>query len=62
MRKLGTAMEFALVLAFGATLAVRAVGSPFDPPAPPAPLPSFEQIEAAVVGAEARAAEVNGRR
>lgn len=61
MRNIGTVAEFALVAAFVA-LTVRAAGSPEGAPARPAPLPSFEQIEAAVAGAEARAIEVNGRR
>jgi hypothetical protein len=60
-RQLGSIVEFALVIVFGATLTVHTVGSPMAAPEPDAPLPSIEQIEAAVAAADAQAAAINGR-
>ena len=58
MKKLGSVAEFGLVVAFGVTLTLRATGAPATAEAP---MPSIEQIEAAVAQADAQADAVNGR-
>ena len=61
MKRMSSVLEFGLVIVFGATLTVHTVGAPGQPE-PQAPLPSIEQVEAAVAAADAQAAAINGRR
>jgi hypothetical protein len=60
-RKLGSVMEFGLVVVFGATLTVHTVAAP-GPAEHEGPVPSIEQVEQAVAAADAQAIAVNGRR
>jgi hypothetical protein len=60
-RKLGSVMEFGLVVVFGATLTVHTVAAP-GAPEMEGPMPSAEQVEAAVAAADAQAVAVNGGR
>jgi hypothetical protein len=53
-------MEFGLVIVFGATLTVHTVAAP-GAPEMDGPMPSAEQVEAAVAAADAQAVAVNGR-
>lgn len=59
--KLSQVTEFALI-AFAVTLTAHAVASPAAAPEAQAPMPTAEQIEAAVAYADAQAEAVNGRR
>ena len=60
-RKLGSVVEFALVITFGATLTIHTVAAP-GPVEHQGPMPSVEQVEAAVAAADAQAVAINGRR
>lgn len=62
MRKFGLVVEFALVVTLSATLTVHTVAAPGSEPEPQAPVPSIEEIEAAVQAADAQAIAINGGR